>query len=167
MFSKIREGVGSHLCEPVFSHAAKNLGLLTDLPGLCCHGKCHGTISKVGRASVYKLGYVIQKGVKQRTMLPFWRLLKGKKCAQTWYADKVNPAQVKQSTLLCCFLHWWDLTCCQHTCPPMGIFHPPVKHVLLVSCSVCWVERVYPPELHPSPKTPCWQVRRSGSPGQQ
>lgn len=72
-----------------------------------------------------------------------------------------------RNMVLCFVPNWWK-SLCPHPSPPMGIFHQPTKHVLLTSHMVLGgILHECPPALLPTHKSPYWQVRRSGSPGQQ
>lgn len=60
---------------------------------------------------------------------------------------------------------------CQSTfcpCPSTASnFHPPRKHALLTCGAIGRKQQEYPPALYTFHKSPCWQVRRTGSSGQQ
>lgn len=120
----------------------------------------------------------VTKKKKAKDAIDFWQLLKEENGTFLCFSSdmghrKPNWKIVKQQLLpqprkmLACSLLLMVVSLLSHPFPPMGIFHLSRKHVLLTSCGLWAWYHVYPPALYSSPKTPHWQVRRSGSPGQK
>lgn len=120
------------------------------------------------------------KEKKAKDAIAFWQLLKEENDTFLCFSSdhdsghrKPNWKIVKQRLLpqprkmLACSLLLMVVSLLSPPFPPMGIFRLSRKHVLLTSRGLWAWYHVYPPALYSSPKTPHWQVGRSGSPGQK